>query len=397
MMHYDYIITGGGCAGLSLIYHLLESPLKGKSILLIDQLEKKQNDRTWCFWESTNGLFEPIVFHQWDQLSFYAKNYNRTFEIAPFRYKMIRGIDFYKYVQTKINQSPNVTVLQATVESLFTKGDKVQVTAGAQSYTADWCFNSILFQPIDKVHTNYLDQHFKGWVIQTDSPAFDPLQATLMDFRISQEGETRFLYVLPFDEHRALVEVAIFSNKILHPSAYDEILKQYIKDYLSPNPYVIVHEEFGIIPMTDFPFSRSDGRVIHMGSAGGDTKASTGYTFWRIQQYVGKVVDTLITKGHPIVKEGQLNKRFKLYDSALLKVLETHRLDGEVLFTYLFQKNPPQRLLRFLNEETNLLEELQLMGTVPTSIFLKVVFEELLKKRLKVMPNLPLNVLDKGE
>ena len=58
---YDYIILGRGCAGLSLIMHILSSShLSNKRILLIEKEVKNKNDRTWCFWEKGNGFFENI-------------------------------------------------------------------------------------------------------------------------------------------------------------------------------------------------------------------------------------------------------------------------------------------------------------------------------------------------
>ena len=49
---YDYIVTGGGCAGLSFILHLLQAPsLANKTILLIEKEQNRTNDRTWCYWE----------------------------------------------------------------------------------------------------------------------------------------------------------------------------------------------------------------------------------------------------------------------------------------------------------------------------------------------------------
>ena len=389
MEKYDIIITGGGGAGLSLINQLCESPLKDKKILLIDKEDKAANDRTWCFWESNDGPFNDIVYRSWEELSFHSQEYSTAFNIAPYRYKMIRGIDFYRYVQKKIAEHPNIKVLKANVEEVGSENDKALVRANGKTYSADWCFNSILFQPIDKEQTNYLDQHFKGWIIKTDQPTFDPGAATLMDFRVPQHGESRFLYVLPLDEHRALVEVAIFSNELLSGAGYDGILTQYIANHITAEAYTVEHEEFGIIPMTDFPFSRSDDRVIHFGTAGGDTKASTGYTFWRIQEYTQKVVALMAEEGHPYMKESIFQKRFKLYDSTMLKVLVKDRLAGDELFTYLFKKNPPQRLLRFLNEETHLFEELALMSTVPTLLFLKTFIEEASRKRLATAPNLP--------
>lgn len=389
MEHFDYIISGAGGAGLSLLHHLCQTPLKDKKILVIDKDSKDSNDRTWCFWENEPGPFEDIVYRSWNQLSFHSQSYSKDFEIAPYSYKMIRGIDFYRHVQEKTIEQSNIQWLQAEVLDISLEGEQVVVKAAGETFKADWCFNSILFQPINKQETNYLDQHFKGWVVETKEESFTPDRATLMDFRIAQEGETRFLYVLPIDSRRALIEVAIFSNNILASEEYDEILNQYIAKYITKEEYEVTHEEFGIIPMTDYPFPRSEDRVIHIGTAGGDTKASTGYTFWRMQKHLLRLVDQLLHTGIPVVEPTTWQKRFGLYDSTLLRVLEEDRMAGDVLFTHLFQKNPPKRLLRFLNDESHFAEELALMSSVPTPPFLRAFVAELLKKRLPFQTNLP--------
>jgi lycopene beta-cyclase len=97
--YYDYIITGAGCAGLSLLLQILQhKKLHDKSILIVDKSPKVTNDRTWCFWEKEPGLFESIVHHRWTKLNFFSPTVKRTLNISPYEYKMIRGIDFFRYV-----------------------------------------------------------------------------------------------------------------------------------------------------------------------------------------------------------------------------------------------------------------------------------------------------------
>ncbi len=46
MEHFDFILAGGGAAGLGLAYYMVNSPLKDHSILIIDKEAKNKNDRT---------------------------------------------------------------------------------------------------------------------------------------------------------------------------------------------------------------------------------------------------------------------------------------------------------------------------------------------------------------
>ena len=61
------------------------------------------------------------------------------------------------------------------------------------------------FNPNPKRY-HILWQHFKGWVIETEQPAFDPDLPTMFDFRTPQDGAMRFMYILPSSKHKALCE-----------------------------------------------------------------------------------------------------------------------------------------------------------------------------------------------
>ena len=241
-------------------------------------------------------------------------------------------------------------------------------------------FNSILFQPINKDDCYYIDQHFKGWVIETEEPVFDPKRATLMDFRIEQEGEARFFYVLPVSERQALVEIAIFSNNLLKSEEYDVLIRDYVEEYVTKVPYKVVHDEIGVIPMTDFPFPTQEGNILHIGTAGGQTKASTGYTFWRLQNYLEAVVRNLEQGKMPKPVQKAMQRRYMVFDSTLLHVLLQNKVPSQRLFADLFKNNPPHLVLKFLNEETRALEEFRVMNAVPfwpfVTSFLKVLFQK---------------------
>lgn len=385
--HYDYIITGSGCAGLSLLYRMMqESFFSKKQILVIDKEPKTVNDRTWCFWETNAGVFEEIVHHRWEQIDFFSNHFSARFEIEPYAYKMIRGIDFYNYVIDKAKQKANIHFFYGNVQSLSNDLTTAIVTVDNHQFSADFIFNSVIFDrninapgfKNDTVHYHLL-QHFKGWLIETSKNKFDECIATFMDFRVSQQYGTTFIYVLPVAPNKALIEYTLFTEKILDQYEYDLALKDYIKSYLQISGYIVKEEEFGVIPMTSFPFSKGQGRIVNMGTAGGQTKASSGFTFRFIQKHADAVIKLLIAGKDPHISTTLMNKRFTVYDNTLLSILYQKKLGGDKIFADLLKKNPPQRVLRFLDNETNLSEELKLMSTVPTSVFLPAALNELFR------------------
>lgn len=375
---YNIIVLGAGCAGLSLVMRLLHNPAtRHKKILLIDKAPKQQNDRTWCFWEKGEGFFEDITVMQWAQLDFFSNRYCGQLDMTPYRYKMIRGIDFYEHCFNHIQQWPNVTVLYDEV--LQYDAQTVQLARGTLNCTGAWVFSSLYKAPAQQKGRYYLLQHFKGWMVQTEQPHFDVQRATLMDFRVSQAHGASFVYLMPLAPNRALVEYTLFTENLLQQEEYDTALKDYIDQYLQIKNYTVSDMEFGVIPMTSAPIPAMANGVYHIGTAGGQTKASSGYTFQFIQKQTAAIVANLAV-GRPPFAKRKGNWRFQLYDNTLLHVMANQKMPGDAIFARLFAKNKAAAIFKFLDNETSLPEELKIMSTVPQGLFIKAALAELLKR-----------------
>ncbi|MEP6700743.1 MAG: lycopene cyclase family protein, partial [Bacteroidota bacterium] len=158
---------------------------------------------------------------------------------------------------------------------------------------------------------------------------------------------------------------------------YKEGLKKYIEEFIKPGSYKIIEEEFGSIPMTNHKFPAVDGHIINIGTAGGQTKASSGYTFRFIQKHSARITESLIKKGNPFIVLPGGAKRFRFYDSILLHILKHKKLSGDQIFTRLFKKNKPQQVLRFLDNESSFSDELKIISSLPAMPFLKAALKQL--------------------
>ena len=385
MERFDVIIAGAGCAGLSLAYHLTRGGVNGRSILLVDREPKRANDRTWCFWEAGQGWHEPIVHRRWGRVAFHGERFSAVLDLSPYHYKMIRGEDFYRFMDGALGGRPDVARRYGEVQDITDGSEGATVRVDGQACQGDWVFSSLparRSEP-DRSRYHYLLQHFEGWVIETGEPRFDPGLATLMDFRIEQRGQTRFCYVLPLDERRALVEFTVFSPQLLPRPEYTAELRAYLGGFLRVDEYAILHGEFGVIPMTDEPSpGRSGARVMNIGTAGGRTKPSTGYTFLRIQDQSRAIAASLEADGHPFYREPLFRRRFGLYDSVLLNILDRGRYPGRDAFTDLFQRNRAVTVLKFLDEQTTLAEDVGILSSVNLPPFLAGSFDAI-RRRLK--------------
>ena len=374
MREYDYIIAGMGCAGLSLAVHMIESGrFSNKKILLADKVQKDKNDRTWCFWETGKGIFESIVHKSWDSIRYCDPESETLLHIFPYRYKLIRGIDFYNYCLELINRNSNFKIIRADVSAVGSSDGEAWIDLNGQRITADYVFNSIQFEKPVLANDEYLVlQHFKGWVIETKEHGFDPGVATLMDFRVTQEKGAAFVYTMPFTSNKALVEYTLFSKQVLPDEEYDVGLRNYLRDR-GINEYAINEVEFGVIPMTNHRFKGQEARVVNIGTAGGRTKASSGYTFRFIQKHSEFIVTRLIMGNQNL--ETPKNSKYNFYDKLLLRILEENSYPLQKIFSALFRKNNIQTVFKFLDNETTIAEDIKIISTLPTQPFLKAVFQ----------------------
>lgn len=378
MKHYDYIFTGAGLSALMTVYEMvLSEQFKNKEILLLDSNPKKTNDRTWCFWEESKGDWKKIIHQEWNSALFANEKFSRTFELNPYQYKMIKGLDFYNRIFKRLSAEKNVTVLNQEVIGFSESAENVVVQTKEEAFSCHKLFNSIYNSELVEKQTKYplLQQHFIGWFIKTDEPAFDADVATFMDFSVEQRGNTRFMYVMPTSSTEALIEYTLFSKDLLPREEYETEIQNYIQK-LGISKYDIIEKEKGNIPMTCFPFWKENKKnIIHIGSAGGWTKASTGYTFKNTTKK-SKALVAFLNKENDFRKFHKTTK-FWFYDLLLLDILDKKNHLGSTIFSTMFKKGNPSLIFKFLDEETSFFEDLKVIWKCPKMHFIKALFSRI--------------------
>ena len=399
---YDYIIAGAGGAGLSLLHYLMEAPsLASKSILVIDKSFQKTNDRTWCFWNKDASAFENLVKNRWDTISIHAEGFDKELPTTPFSYKMIQGIDFYNTVLSKAKTKSNIHFQEATILDI-TATDSTNPSKGAKvewegsTAIGQYVFSSLLPFQMNQLATAaaysnslqagtssnnkapFLWQHFKGRVVQFDAPVFNKSIAKLMDFNVPQQGATAFMYQLPLNEREALVEYTIFSENVLAISQYDEVLDAYLATAFPGSTYITKHDEIGAIPMTQIELASTQAPIYTIGALGAAIKASTGYAFQFIQEQC-KNIATQLEHGLPLQTKVH-NTRHQFYDAVLLDILFHHKMQGAEIFKRIFAKNEAATVFKFLSNTSTIMEDIKIMRSLPTNIFLPAAIKVLLRR-----------------
>ena len=378
MKCYDYIITGAGAAGLMLAYRLAkDSFFDQKSILILDSIERSADDRTWSYWEVGEGEWDSLVSKSWDSVNISNSKFHLKKSLSPYRYKMIQSKCFYQEVWSVIRSKSNMKFLKQEIVKLIPNKNYVEVYTENNRFKAYKVFNSIPNSENYAKQNKYpvLQQHFVGWFIKTDTSYFDSSSATFMDFDIPQEGNTRFMYMLPINSKEALVEYTVFSKSLLDYSSYESGIKSYLNRKGISN-YKIIRKEQGVIPMTCYPFyAHNSLNILNIGTNGGWTKASTGYTFNNSSKKTRNLINYL--KRNSDLSKFDKIKRFYFYDMLFLDVLTTNNNLGAELFSKLFHKVDVKTIFRFLDDSTNFLEEFKIINSFPKKIFLKALIKRL--------------------
>lgn len=377
MQHYHYIFTGSGLSALMTVYEMiLSEKFQDKSILLIDENPKKTNDRTWCFWDNSS-LFDEIISKKWNTALFADADIQRNLNLKPYQYKMVHGLEFYTLVFEAISKNKNIHFANQKVLDFEELGNHCVVKTTEQSYTCNKIINSIYNPELIKSQSKYplLQQHFIGWFIKSKEAIFNPEIATFMDFSVEQRGNTRFMYVLPTSSTEALLEYTLFSKDLLPKEEYESEIEKYIQK-LGITNYEIIEKEQGNIPMTSYKFWKHNSKnVINIGSAGGWTKASTGYTFKNTTKKSKELVKFLLTKNN--FRNFHKRDKFWFYDLLFLDVLFRRNDLGSKVFSALFQKGNPILIFKFLDEETSFWEDLQVIWKCPKGLFIRALLGRL--------------------
>ena len=354
MKEFDYIIIGGGCAGLSLAYELdLHSKLKDKTLAIVEHRDEYKRDKTWSFWKVSPHNFEDCTIKSWDNFTINIPSHLKHIDCKNMPYQTIDSGLFYQKIIDKIKQNTNIYFFK-NINEVNTE-------------------NSFIFNSVgDKIdNKSSLWQHFSGIEIETSKDFFDEKIFNLMDFDCDQKNSVHFFYTLPFSKTKALIEttwISDLNNTSLND--YDIQLKDYIEDKLKIKNYKINYKETGAIPLFH-PNNIKKLNQIEIGTAGGMTRLSTGYTFLNIQEqskYIRKNIENIKD-----TKIFSIERKYEFLDNIFLKVLKKNPERMAQIFYKMFNSSP-NTVINFLSNKSNILEDISIISKMPKWVFLKQLF-----------------------
>jgi lycopene beta-cyclase len=373
---FDYIFIGAG-ASATLLLRSMESRglLTNKKIAVIDADDKSINDKTYCFWTSTDDSISKKCQHLFSQTwSKISVNRQEPETLENSRYVYISSIALYEECRRIVEQHQLVRV-HSSVSSIARTENTVQVITENGEFHAEIIFDS---RPpafaLPEKNEAMLWQTFIGYVISPSESYEQSDCVDLMDFDIPQDGFTQFMYVLPLPNNRFLVEVTRFGIEPITSDQAEPILDEYIQKRFGA--YTVIETEKGTIPMSTSKIVHEKMKgVIPIGGRSGAIKPSTGYAFKKMFEGAEQMANQLLNKKEitPLKLEP---KRFQFYDRLLLLILLHRPILGKQIFTILFKRNNVFSVFRFLEGKTSIFQDIRIFLTLPFRPFLRVLRTE---------------------
>ena len=110
MKKFDFVIVGGGCAGLSLAYELeINYRLKNKTLAIIESRKEYKRDKTWSFWKVFDHNFDDCVIKSWNNFSINTSENSHELTNKNFPYQSVDSGKFYNKIKSKLSTNSNIS------------------------------------------------------------------------------------------------------------------------------------------------------------------------------------------------------------------------------------------------------------------------------------------------
>lgn len=371
---HDIVFAGSGLSALSLAVRLAALPDPPR-MLLVDPRHESIRDRTWCYWQLHKTPFDAAITNRWHAWAVRTPTAGTSRREVRTPYVRIPADRLHQIAAEKLATSPQVEFLRGvSVESIEEFSDRSVVhLSNGHRIESSWVFDSRPPRDDDAPWR----QIFRGLELHSPEARLDTSIVTLMDFQAAGSEGIHFFYVLPLDANTALVEDTWLAPSGKSPDFTDEKILSYAAKHLSPTNWQIRHREEGNLPMgltpSEPPASSAaeKNRIISWGTKAGAVRASSGYAFSRIQSASERMAAAWQHTGRPDLSAVHDSPLLDWMDRVFLRVMGRHPERVPEFFVRLFDRVPPEALVRFLESEPRPADILQVMRALPLVPFLR--------------------------
>lgn len=359
-------IVGAGAAGLS-VARALSAVVSPPEILVLESRGSIPADRTWSSWFSRAETERLPLRHCWPRWSVHGEG--RTVERGAENvvYGSIDSAVYAETVLAELATRNHVSVrLGCEVDAVTEHAGRLEIDTAHGAVVTDRVFDSRPREltPAEPGDVTLL-QRFEGWEIVAPRPCFDPGVATIMDFRVASGPGLHFVYVLPFDRDRALVEDTWIVPPGAGPLDHAGHLRAHLAERLGLDQYDIGRSEAGALPMSTREFVRPEHpRHVAIGVAGGWMRPSTGYSF-RNALFQAEALADSYADGDLDRWSFRRSRVLRALDHVFLRFLRDEPERGAEAFVRLFERGHGDAVVRFLEGSHDLRALAEVVTALP--------------------------------
>jgi len=317
---WDIVFAGGGLANGLLAYrfHQLRPDL---NILVVERDTSLGGNHTWSFYESDVSQSQrewlaPFIVYEWPDYEVRFTPYSR---VLPTGYASITSDRFHDVLSQALGPS---LVLGAEIRELSESG---VVLSDGRTLSADIVVDGRGVS--NSKHLVLGFQKFVGWEVELENP-HGQTRPIIMDATVEQLDGYRFVYTLPFDEKRILIEDTYYSDGAV---LSQDKLKSEIRSYAERRGWsikTVVREEHGVLPITlagdiDLFWSEGPSAVARTGLRSALFHPITGYSLLEAVRLADRLAHEPID---------QINQIIRTYSKSRWSDYGFYRLLNRMLF-----------------------------------------------------------------
>jgi lycopene beta-cyclase len=306
---------------------------------------------------------------QWDKV-IVKGNKEIILDCKDFAYHSVDSEKFYNKILKDISDNKNIKLfLNRSVDEINEESGQVAIKSNDEIFKANLVFDSSL--KINNSNDDKIYQHFYGCEVNFKENINLSKHPTLMDFNCDQGSWTHFFYTLPLGDKKIFIETTWISDQ--QNSTIEQYISE-INEYIQKNlnykkEYTFGYNEMGSIPMFHFQKKTDYNKVIKIGAAANLTRKSTGYTFLNIQKFTKELVQKLLK--NQIISNVQIQSKYNFLDKIFIKVLLEEKENMHKIFFRLFKKNNTKDIISFLSNNSNFIQDIKIILSMPKLIFIK--------------------------
>lgn len=285
---YQYILVGGGLQnGLLAMALLARHP--GARLALVEKAPALGGNHTWCFHaddvpEAARAFVTPLVAHRWPGYEVRFPGLARSLDTP---YAAVTSATLDRVVRARLAEAPGCDLFLDT--EVIEVGGREVVLGNGRVLAAELVIDArgpelCARADVDRARTGY--QKFFGLELRVHQP-HGLERPVLMDATVPQTDGFRFLYTLPLDRDRLLVEDTYFSDTpdLDHAATRAGILAHAAARGLAIAE--VVRAESGVLPLPWQPpepldldeLAAAEPGPLRAGYQGGWFHPVTGYSF----------------------------------------------------------------------------------------------------------------------